>query len=299
MNMPTRIVITGAGGQVGSFLAAEALRQGRDVLAMTSAQWDITDPVAAARIIESGDVVINCAAYTNVDGAETHEPAAYAVNVAGPEHIARTCARAGAQLIHLSTDYVFSGEFAGSAPRPYEPGDETAPLSVYGRTKLSGEWAVLATLPQATVVRTAWVYTGGSGNDFVAVMRRLAACDGTVEVVDDQTGSPTYVADLAAALLEVADGRVHGPVVHAANQGAVTRFQQACAVFEELGADPRRIRPVSSHHQRRPARRPAYSALSGRRSAEAGLSPLRPWRDALAQALSGAPDRGPLPSTRE
>ena len=295
MNMPSRIVITGAGGQVGSFLAAAAARQGRDVLALTSSEWDITDPVAAGRFIESGDVVVNCAAYTDVDGAESDEPAAYAVNVIGPENIARACARAGAQLIHISTDYVFSGDFAGSAPRPYEPGDETAPLNVYGRTKLSGEVTVLATLPKATVVRTAWVYTGGSGNDFVAAMRRAAAGNGTVEVVDDQTGSPTYVADLAAALLEVAGGQVHSPIVHAANQGAVTRFEQARAVFEELGADPQRVRPVKSHHRRRPARRPAYSALSSRRSAEAGLSPLRPWRDALADALAARP----LPSTRE
>jgi dTDP-4-dehydrorhamnose reductase len=295
VNMPSRIVISGAGGQVGSFLAAAAARQGRDVLALTSSEWDITDPVAAGRFIESGDVVVNCAAYTDVDGAESDKPAAYAVNVIGPENIARACARAGAQLIHISTDYVFSGDFAGSAPRPYEPGDETAPLNVYGRTKLSGEVAVLATLPEATVVRTAWVYTGGSGNDFVAAMRRAAAGNGTVEVVDDQTGSPTYVADLAAALLEVAGGQLHSPIVHAANQGAVTRFEQACAVFEELGADPQRVRPVKSHDRRRPARRPAYSALSSRRSAEAGLSPLRPWRDALADALAARP----LPSTRE
>lgn len=289
--MTSRIVITGAGGQVGSLLVDEAVHRGHDVLALTSAEWDITDPVAATRFVESGDVVINCAAYTNVDGAEKDEPTAYAVNVAGPEHIARACARADAKLIHISTDYVFSGEFRGSTPRPYEPGDDTGPLNVYGRTKLSGELAVLATLPDATVVRTAWVYTGGSGSDFVAVMRRLAAGDGPVDVVADQTGSPTYAADLVTALLEVADGQVRGPIVHAANEGEVTRFQQACAVFEEVGADPRRVRPVSSRQQRRPARRPAYSALSGRRSAEAGLSPLRPWRDALAQALSKAPGR--------
>ncbi len=109
--------------------------------------------------------------------------------------------------MHISTDYVFSGDFGDAAPRPYEPGDETRPLSVYGQTKLAGEQAVLAALPQAVVVRTAWVYTGGSGKDFVATMRRLAAGDGVVEVVDDQTGSPTYVVDLVAALLEVVDGR--------------------------------------------------------------------------------------------
>jgi dTDP-4-dehydrorhamnose reductase len=286
-----RIVITGAGGQAGSFLAAEAVRQGRDVLAVTSSQWDITDPAAAERIIESGDVVVNCAAYTNVDAAETHEATAHAVNVTGPEYLARACARAGAQLIHISTDYVFSGDFGGAVPRPYEPGDETGPLGVYGRTKLSGELAVLAALPEATVVRTAWVYTGGTGRDFVATMRRLAAGEGTVEVVDDQIGSPTYVADLAAALLEVADGRGVAPpgrIVHAANEGAVNRFGQARAVFEELGADPQRVLPVSSDKNPRPAPRPHYSALSSRLSVRAGLTPLRPWRDALAAALTAS-----------
>ena len=129
--MSGRIVITGAGGQLGSRLAALAAGQGRDVLALTSSQWDITDPAAAERIVDGGDVVINCAAYTNVDGAESDEAGAYAVNAAGPEHIARACARAGARLIHVSTDYVFGGDFGpqsqGAPPRPYEPSDRTAP----------------------------------------------------------------------------------------------------------------------------------------------------------------------------
>ncbi len=293
MTVRDRIVITGAGGQVGSFLAAEAIRQGRDVLALTSSQWDITDAGAAERIVDSGDVVVNCAAYTNVDGAESDEATAHAVNAVGPKRIARACAGAGARLVHISTDYVFSGDFGESAPHPYEPGDDTGPLSVYGRTKLAGELAVLAALPEAVVVRTAWVYTGGAGNDFVATMRRLASGDGTVEVVDDQTGSPTYVADLVTAVLQVVDGRVKRPekgIVHAANEGAVTRFGQARAVFEGVGADPERVRPVSSARRQRPAPRPPYSALSGRRSEQAGLSPLRPWREALTQALSAAPD---------
>jgi dTDP-4-dehydrorhamnose reductase len=274
-------VIAGAGGQAGTCLAAEAVRQGRDVLALTSSQWDITDPQAADQIVQTGDVVINCAAYTNVDGAEGDEAWAYAVNAAGPEHIARACARVGARLIHISTDYVFSG----SASRPYEPSDETGPLSVYGQSKLAGEQAVLAALPEAVVVRTAWVYTGGSGKDFVATMRRLAAGDRVVEVVDDQTGSPTYVADLVGALLEVADGKVHARVLHAANAGEVSRFGQARAVFEGVGADPERVVPVSSAHNPRPAPRPTYSVLSSRQSEQAGLSPLRPWRDALLAAL--------------
>jgi dTDP-4-dehydrorhamnose reductase len=286
--MSGRIVIAGAGGQVGSCLTTEAARQGREVLALTSSQWDISDPRRAGEIVQAGDVVINCAAYTAVDDAEREQDRAYAINAAGPEHIALACARVGARLVHISTDYVFDGDFGDAAPRPYEPGDATRPLSVYGQTKLSGEQAVLAALPQAVVVRTAWVYTGGNGKDFVAAMRRLAAGDGVVDMVDDQTGSPTYVADLVGALLEVADDRVHAPdgIVHAANGGEVTRCGQARAVFEILGADPQRVRPVSSDHNPRPAARPAYSALSGRESQTAGLSPLRLWRAALETALA-------------
>ncbi|AOS93454.1 dTDP-4-dehydrorhamnose reductase [Mycobacterium intracellulare] len=299
--MSGRIVIAGAGGQLGGYLSSLAADQGREVLAHSSSQWDITDPAAAERIVQRGDVVINCAAYTDVDGAETDEAGAFAVNEAGPGHIARACARAGAQLIHVSTDYVFGGnfegDFGGAAPRPYEPSDQTAPQGVYARSKAAGEQAVLAALPEAVVVRTAWVYTGGAGKDFVAVMRRLAAGDGPVDVVDDQIGSPTYVGDLAAALLQIVDDRVPGPILHAANEGAVSRFEQARAVFEECGADPARVRPVGTDRFPRPAPRPAYSALSGGQSAAAGLRPLRPWRPALVAALAAA-DR-PLPSTRD
>jgi dTDP-4-dehydrorhamnose reductase len=307
--MSGRIVITGAGGQLGSCLAAQTTHQGRDLLALNSSQWDITDPAAAEGIVKSGDVVMNCAAYTNVDGAESAPAAAYAVNAAGPEHIARACARAGARLIHVSTDFVFNFDFDFGpdgkevAPHPYEPSDDTAPQGVYARSKLAGERAVLAALPEAVVVRTAWVYTGGSGKDFVAVMRRLAAGDDPVDVVDDQIGSPTYVGDLAAALLQVADDRVPGPVLHAANEGAVSRFELARAVFEECGADPARVRPVSTAHFPRPAPRPSYSALSSRQSAAAGLRPLRHWRAALIAALAasgqGAPTDRPIPSTRD
>jgi dTDP-4-dehydrorhamnose reductase len=319
--MSGRIVISGAGGQLGVCLAGLATDRGRDVLALTSSQWDITDPAAADRIIQSGDVVVNCAAYTNVDDAERHEAAAYAVNATGPEHLARACARVGARLIHVSTDYVFTGEPvtgepvtgepvtgepAEGGPRPYEPSDETDARGVYALSKLAGERAVLAALPDASdgiVVRTAWLYTGGTGKDFVAVMRRLAAGDGPVNVVDDQIGSPTYVADLAVALLQVADDHVPGPILHAANEGAVSRFGQARAVFEECGADPERVRPVSTDQYPRPAPRPTYSALGGRESAAAGLTPLRPWRPALVAALAASGSDAvavrPLPSTRD
>jgi len=278
-----RIVITGAGGQVGRYLSADAGRKGLDVLALTSAQWDITDAGAAERIIEPGDIVVNCAAYTAVDAAEADPERAHAVNAAGPGVIAQVCAAAGARMIHISTDYVFSGAFDG-APRPYDVDDATGPLSVYGKTKLAGERAVHAVLPDAHVVRTAWVYTG-DGTDFVGTMRRLAAGGDTVDMVVDQIGSPTYVADLVTALLEIAGRPTAPPLLHIANDGAASRFEQARAVFDGVGADPDRVRPVSSEDAPRPAARPPYSALSGRAATAAGLAPLRPWREALAEAI--------------
>jgi dTDP-4-dehydrorhamnose reductase len=300
--MSGRIVITGAGGQLGGCLAAQAADQGRNVLALTSAQWDITDPAAAEAIVKSGDVIVNCAAYTDVDGAENDVARAYAVNEAAPEHIARACARAGARLIHVSTDFVFAGDFGAGKPRPYEPSDETSARGVYASSKRAGEVAALAALPDASqcvVVRTAWVYTGGTGKDFVAIMRKLAAGDGPIKVVDDQVGSPTYVADLAAALLQVADDGVPGPILHAANEGVVSRFGLARAVFEECGADPERVNPVSTAEFPRPAPRPTYSALSSRQSVAAGMAPLRPWRPALVAALTArASSGGPVPAER-
>ena len=262
------------------------------MLALTSSELDITDAAAVERVIRPGDVVINSAAFTRVDDAETEQDRAYAVNVDGPAHLARACATAGARLIHISTDYVFPG----TRRRPYEIDDETGPVNVYGRTKLEGERAVLAAFPGAHVVRTSWVYEG-DGTDFVAVMRRRAVGDSTVEAVADQTASPTYAGDLAAALLQIADGAIAEPVLHVVNDGAASRYDQARAVFEAVGADPERVRPVTSESNPRPARRPTYTALSGRRSVEAGLTPPRPWREALQDALSRYGRGGPLPST--
>jgi len=287
------MIVTGAEGQVGRLLVAQAPRHGYQVLALTRRELDITDPAAARRHIGEGDLVINCAAFTNVDAAESEPETAQAVNAVGPGNLARACAAAGARLVHISTDYVFSGD----VNRPYEISDECGPLSVYGRSKLDGELAVHAELPEAQVVRTSWVYTGGAGNDFVAAMRRLAATDRTVDMVADQTGSPTYAGDLVDALLHIAAGGITAPVLHAANAGAASRFDQARAVFSQLGADPDRVRPVSTDAVPRPARRPVFSALGMAESARAGLTPLRPWRDALEAALAVPVPQGPLAST--
>lgn len=281
--MPARIVITGAGGQVGRFLGAELTARGRDLLACTSVQWDITDPAAGDDIVAPGDVVINCAALTAVDVAEAEPARAHAVNATGAGNVARACAARGARLVHISTDYVFGGDFDG-APRPYDVDDPVGPRSVYGRSKLAGERAVHDALPDATVVRTAWVYTG-VGSDFVATMRRLESERDEIEVVADQTGSPTYVADLVGALLQIADDPGAPPLLHVVNTGPASRYELARAVFAGSGADPERVRPVSTDKHPRPAPRPVYSALSTARF-DARYRPLRSWRDGLGAALA-------------
>lgn len=287
------MVVTGAAGQVGGFLAVEAARQEYDVVALARADLDITDAAAVDRHVTGAEVVVNCAAFTNVDAAEADPDAAYAINAVGPANLARACARTGARLIHISTDYVFSGDLN----RPYDISDEVGPLGVYGRSKLDGELAVHAALPEAHVVRTSWVFTGGTGGDFVAVMRKLAAEDRTIDVVADQTGSPTYVKDLVGALLEVAAGGVRSPVLHVANAGTASRFDQARAVFAAVGADPNRVRPVDTAAVRRPARRPVFSALSMEGSVRAGLTATRGWREALNAALAVPVGDGPITST--
>jgi dTDP-4-dehydrorhamnose reductase len=293
--MTLALLVTGAGGQLGSEVTRQA-RQLPDVAfakGLARAELDLTDPFAVrdglqewARVVREDSprhrmVVVNAAAYTAVDQAEVDEEAAYAVNAAGPAVLASACAESGLRLIHVSTDYVF----AGDGQIPYEPGDVTEPRTAYGRTKLAGEQAVRANLPDAShVVRTAWLY-GGGGQHFVRTMAALEGSRETVTVVDDQVGSPTWTGDLAAGLLALARSDVAAGVYHATNAGAVSWCGFARAVFEELGADPARVLPTDTAGFPRPAPRPAYSVLSGRTWAAAGLLPLRGWREALTDAF--------------
>ncbi|RVW05233.1 dTDP-4-dehydrorhamnose reductase [Rhodococcus xishaensis] len=288
-----RILVTGARGQLGSQLLRCAEDEGLEASGVGSAELDITDRDAVDRWVEPDAVVINCAAYTAVDDAESDEAAARAVNEVGARNLAAACSRAGASLIQVSTDYVFSGDRAGGTAVPHETDDPTGPRSVYGRTKLAGERAVHAELPSAQIVRTAWVYTGtyggpaGTGADFVATMLRLERERDTVRVIDDQVSSPTYSVDLAVGLIELARTGGRGvTTLHATNAGSASRFDLARAVFAEVGADPERVRPCSTGELAKPAARPAYSVLSSRSWAAAGLTPLRPWRDALTDALA-------------
>ncbi|VTS46650.1 dTDP-4-dehydrorhamnose reductase [Gordonia terrae] len=296
------VYIVGAGGQLGTALQDRSAGVPDTVVRpLTSADIDIADPTSVAAALGDlapDDVVVNCAAYTDVDGAESDTEGARRVNTAGPEVLAARTADAGAWLIHVSTDYVFPGttDEGGrpSAGDGYEPDDVSGtPATVYGRTKLDGERAALSADPRTTVVRTAWVYTGGpDSRDFVGTMRRLEQSRETVSVVDDQLGSPTYSHDLADGLWELVAGgarpEVAGAVLHATNSGSATWFAVARGVFEEIGAGPDRVRPTTTAEFPRPAPRPAYSVLSGRSWTAAGLTALRPWRHALHAAIAAS-----------
>ncbi len=274
-----RWLVTGAGGLLAHDLLPRLMAAGHDVTALRRADLDVTDAAATAAAAAGQDVVANLAAWTDVDGAEAHEAQAYAVNAVGAANLAAACADAGARLVHLSTDYVF----AGDATSPYAVDAPIAPRSAYGRTKAAGEWAVLARCPSALVVRTAWLY-GAGGPSFPATMARMARERDTVAVVDDQRGQPTWTADLADAIVRLVEAGAPAGVWHASGGGETTWFGFARAVFEELGLDPERVRPVSTAAFPRPAPRPAYSVLSPARWREVGLEPLPHWREALGRA---------------
>ncbi|KXO88248.1 NAD(P)-dependent oxidoreductase [Tsukamurella pulmonis] len=304
------LVVTGAAGQVGSALVAAAAARGIATRALGRAQLDVTSPQSVAGLaLGPSTVLVNCAAHTAVDAAESEPDAAADLNAAAPALLAQRCAATGARLVQVSTDYVFGP--APEPPRPWEPTDPTGPAGVYGRTKLAGEEAARAADPRTVVVRTAWVYTGrapgpdgtdGWARDFVGTMGRLA--DGGVDpnVVDDQTGSPTYAPDLASGLLDLAvllgeEPERPGAVLHAAGGGSATWFDLARGVFARTGADPARVTPCTTDEFPRPAPRPAYSVLSPAAWAAWGLAPLPDWDDALDRALRRAVG-GPAPRDR-
>lgn len=290
-------LVTGAAGMLGQDLLARLrVEPGIAVVGLGSQALDVTDAEAVATAVAEYQpaVVINCAAWTAVDDAESREADALRINGDGPGNLARACAKSGAKLLQVSTDYVFGGD----ADRPYAEDAATGPKGAYGRTKLAGERAVLDTLPDdGYVVRTAWLYGAGGGN-FVRTMVKLEGVKDTLDVVDDQRGQPTWTVDLADRLVRLGEAALAGTapagVYHGTSGGETTWFGLTREIFRLLGADPERVRPTTSAAYVRPAPRPSYSVLGHERWRQAGIEPIRDWRQALTEAFPAmvAAERG-------
>jgi dTDP-4-dehydrorhamnose reductase len=277
-------LITGSSGQLGVALSRELNTHGIAFVEYGSKDLDITQSSTVRQAVEknSPTVIVNCAAWTDVDGAETHELDASRVNSDGPENLASAAKLCNSKLIHVSTDYVFSGE----SQEPWQIVDEVNPQSAYGRTKALGENRVLATYPESSfVVRTAWLYSPW-GKNFARTMIKLAIKgDGEVKVVNDQVGQPTSAMDLAKQLVELGLSSSPAGIYHGTNSGQATWFEFAQEIFKLVGADVSRVSPVSSKEHTRPAKRPSYSVLSHESWVKSSVKPMRDWRIALAEAI--------------
>lgn len=287
--MTTRWLVLGAGGMLGRDLT-EVLRAEPSVAltAATRSEVDLRDAAAIRGAVRGVKIVVNAAAWTDVDGAEADPAGAMAINGDAVGVLAQACAAERIPVIHLSTDYVF----AGTATKPYAEDAPTAPINEYGRSKLAGEQHVQRLLPEhGYVVRTAWLY-GAHGRNFVRTVLDLARSRDTIDVVDDQRGQPTWSRALARRLVELGQGalaRTAPPgIYHGTASGETTWFGLARAAYELAGLDPERVRPTTSEKFVRPAPRPAYSVLGHDRWARAGLPPLADWRDMLAEAVEVA-----------
>ena len=274
-----RWLVTGANGMLGRDLT-DRLAGRHDVTTLTRYDLDITDAAAVARAVVGHDVVVNCAAWTDVDGAETAEALATAVNGDGPRHLARACRSVGARLVQMSTDYVFPGD--GSDP--YDESAPLGPVSAYGRSKAAGESAVREELPEAhLVVRTAWLY-GEHGACFPKTIARAARDRGAVSVVDHQVGQPTWTVDVADLTVRLVEAGAPAGSYHATSTGHTSWFGFAQAVVDAAGLDPGIVTATRTAALRRPAPRPAYSVLGHRALADIGISPIGEWLERWRRA---------------
>ncbi|SKC36239.1 dTDP-4-dehydrorhamnose reductase [Krasilnikoviella flava] len=280
-----RWVVTGAGGMLGHDLLDVLRAAGADVVALDRADLDVTDAAAAAAAVQGADVVVNCAAWTAVDDAETHEPDAFRVNATGAANLARAAHAAGARLVQVSTDYVFDG----SASAPYAEDAPPAPVSAYGRTKAAGEWAVRAEAPDHLIVRTAWLY-GAYGACFPRTMARLAAERDELTVVDDQVGQPTWTRDLADLVVRLVEAQAPAGTYHGTASGQTSWYGFTRRIVAGLGAATR-VAPTTSDAFVRPAPRPAYSVLGHDALRAVGVEPIEDWSArwdvAAAEVLAG------------
>lgn len=276
--MGMRLLVTGSAGMLGQAVVRDAMRLGHDVVPLTRADLDIADSANVDRIVTAAEpeAVINCAAWTDVDGAETAEARALRVNADGAGNLARAAARVGARTVHVSTDYVFDGE----KREPWIESDEPRPVQAYGRTKLAGEHAVADATEEHAIVRTAWLF-GAGGTNFADTMLRLTAERPEVSVVTDQCGRPTWTRHLAPALVELAERRGDVGLFHAAGTDQCSWYELAVEIVHRSGAACR-VLPTTSDQYARPARRPAYSVLGTER--DPGIV-LPPWQEGLASYL--------------
>jgi dTDP-4-dehydrorhamnose reductase len=280
-----RLLVTGASGMLGLEVLQAGERAGHEVIGLLRGELDITDGRGVAAVFDGStpDVAVNCAAWTDVDGAESEPEQAHAINATGAGNLARAAAGCGVPLIHVSTDYVFDGEApldGGGEPRAYLERDPTGPRTAYGRSKLAGEREVLGASPEHCVVRTAWLF-GIGGRNFPDTMLRLSGERERVEVVVDQVGSPTWTGHLAPALVGLAERGVRG-LAHLAGSGAVSWNGLARELFRQAEVDCE-VAPASSAQMARLAPRPAWSALESERQ---DTLPLPPWQDGLAGYLA-------------
>lgn len=277
-------LITGASGQIGLALQEELQSRGIEFVATDSSELDVTKPLRINEIVDliMPRVIVNAAAWTDVDGAESNESAAYSVNSLGPQNLAIAASKAGARLVQISTDYVFSGDTSS----PWNENAPYNPQSVYGSTKSKGEDFVLTTLPSNSyVVRTAWVYSS-KGKNFAKTMVNLALSKkGEVRVVSDQIGQPTFAGDLAKQIVELVLSDSPAGIYHGTNSGQATWFDFAQEIFSLAGADVSRVIPVSTSEFPRPAKRPAYSVLGHDAWACTSISAMRNWKIALEEAM--------------
>jgi dTDP-4-dehydrorhamnose reductase len=282
------IVVLGAAGQLGTAF----MRRLPHATALTRSELDLAHatPEDVADVLAGARIVINCAAYTAVDRAESEEGIATAVNGTAVGRLAEVTATMGVPFVTFSTDYVF----AGTGTRPYLESDPTDPVNAYGRSKLAGERAALAANPRCLVIRTSWVVSGTHPN-FIATMLRLAGDGKALRVVDDQQGRPTMVDDLAPATLDALAEDVTG-VLHLTNQGETTWYTFARAALAEAGLDVELISPCTTAEYPTAAVRPAYSVLGSEVVERVGLTPLPPWHESLPNVVEGLRTSGVVAS---
>ena len=278
-------LIAGGTGQLGIALGKVLEAQSIPYISLGSVELDIRNVDQTNQILQlhMPTVVVNAAAWTDVDGAEKNEDNAYAVNAIGAANLAAASRTIGAKFVHISTDYVFSGE----GNQPWKEDGIHSPISAYGRTKSAGETLVLGVYPENSyIVRTAWLYSPW-GKNFAKTMQKLALTnDNKVQVVSDQIGQPTSALSLAEQIVTLVKSGAPFGIYHGTNSGEASWFEFAQEIFSAIGADASRVTPIKSEEYKQIAKRPSYSVLSHNRWAQTTISPMPKWKDALASTLS-------------